>query len=94
MKITLDELNYIAALSKLKFTVEELEHLQTDFSTILDHFKVINDIDFNGLNLNFPKEGSSVLRKDVATVFEDKNALFQNAFKLRETYLEVPKVLD
>lgn len=94
MNITLDELQYIAALSKLKFTVEELENLQHDFTTILDHFHVINDIAFDNLDLSISKEGHSVLRKDIATVFEDKKALFQNAFSLRDTYLEVPKVLD
>jgi aspartyl-tRNA(Asn)/glutamyl-tRNA(Gln) amidotransferase subunit C len=95
MGITRSEVNYIAKLSKLKFSDEEAEKLAHEFESILEHFQSIDKFDLDSVTLNSYNPGSqSVVRKDVPQVFEDKKKLFQNAKKMRDTYIEVPKIIE
>ena len=43
MKVTIDEVKYIAQLSKLKFSDEEAEKFAGEFESILDSFKYLSD---------------------------------------------------
>ena len=43
--VSLEEVEYIANLAKLKFSEEEKIKMQEDLSNILDYMKVLNDID-------------------------------------------------
>lgn len=95
MKITKSEVNYMAKLSKLRFSDEESEKLVEEFESILEHFASIDKFDLDSVNLNsFNPDSQSVVRKDVPLVFEDKKKLFQNAKKMRGTYIEVPKIIE
>ena len=94
MKIKLDEVDYIAKLAKLKFTEEETERLAKEFDQILTHFDNISSESLDGIELGIKQTGESVLRKDEMKVFEDKKALFQNVKVKRDSYIEIPKILD
>jgi aspartyl-tRNA(Asn)/glutamyl-tRNA(Gln) amidotransferase subunit C len=93
--ISIDDVKYIAKLAKLKFTDEEAEKMSKDFEGILEHFKSIDKFDLSAVDLNKYKDGlESVIRKDEVEVYEDKEKLFQNAKTKRETYVEVPKIIE
>lgn len=93
--ISIDDVKYIAKLAKLKFTDEEAEKMSKDFEGILAHFKSIDKFDLSAVDLNKYKDGlESVIRKDEVEVYEDKEKLFQNAKTKRETYVEVPKIIE
>jgi aspartyl/glutamyl-tRNA(Asn/Gln) amidotransferase, C subunit len=93
--ISIDDVKYIAKLAKLKFTDEEAEKMSKDFEGILEHFKSIDKFDLSAVDLNKYKDGlESVIRKDEVEVYEDKGKLFQNAKTKRETYVEVPKIIE
>lgn len=95
MKITIDEVNYIAKLSKLSFSEEEAAQFAQQFENILDHFHTMDQMDLDGVDLHEFAEGAkSVVRADEVAVFEDKKKLFQNVKQMRDTYIQVPKIIE
>lgn len=95
MNITVDEVKYIAKLAKLKFNQEEAEKLAREFENILDHFNSLDKLNLEDVDLNiFDEFKSSVIRTDSTTVYEDKGKLFSNVKTMRETYIQVPKIIE
>jgi aspartyl-tRNA(Asn)/glutamyl-tRNA(Gln) amidotransferase subunit C len=93
--ISIDDVKYVAKLAKLKVTDEEAEKMSKDFEGILEHFKSIDKFDLSGVDLNKYEDSlESVIREDEVKVYEDKEKLFQNAKTMRETYVEVPKIIE
>ena len=95
MKVSIENVNYIAKLAKLNFTEEQAEKMAKEFESILTHFESIDKFDLSEVHLDKIDEHSkSVLRKDEMTVFEDKIKLFQNVKTMRGTSLQVPKIIE
>jgi aspartyl-tRNA(Asn)/glutamyl-tRNA(Gln) amidotransferase subunit C len=95
MKITAEQVNYIAKLSKLRFNEEQTEKMAKEFEGILTHFESIDKFDLSDIHLDlYSKDLKSVLRKDVMTVFEDKKKLFQNVKSMEGTAILVPKIIE
>jgi aspartyl-tRNA(Asn)/glutamyl-tRNA(Gln) amidotransferase subunit C len=95
MKISREDVAYIAKLAKLHFSEEELARLTGEFESILTHFQSIDRMDLENVDLDkVPGEQRSVVRPDVNTLFDDKKKLFRNAATMRETYIQVPKIIE
>ena len=95
MKITIENVNYIAKLAKLNFTKQEAEKMTKEFESILSHFESIDKFDLSDVSLDIYSENlKSVLRKDEMAVFEDKKKLFQNVKSMRDTSIQVPKIIE
>ncbi|MDP4178179.1 MAG: Asp-tRNA(Asn)/Glu-tRNA(Gln) amidotransferase subunit GatC [Bacillota bacterium] len=95
MKITIEEVNYIAKLAKLSLTEEETKKMAEEFEGILTNFESLNKFDLSDIDLNYKDENlKPLLRKDETSVFEDKKKLFQNVKSLRDNYIEVPKIIE
>jgi aspartyl-tRNA(Asn)/glutamyl-tRNA(Gln) amidotransferase subunit C len=93
--ISIDEVKYIAKLAKLKFTDEEAEKMAKEFEGILGHFESIDKFDLSGVDLNKYEDGlKSFVREDEVKVYEDNEKLFQNVKTMRDTYVEVPKIIE
>ncbi|NMM64837.1 Asp-tRNA(Asn)/Glu-tRNA(Gln) amidotransferase subunit GatC [Clostridium sp. P21] len=93
--ISIDEVKYIAKLAKLKVTDEEAEKMAKEFEGILGHFESIDKFDLSGVDLNKYDEGlRSFVREDEVKVYEDNKKLFQNVKTMRDTYVEVPKIIE
>jgi aspartyl-tRNA(Asn)/glutamyl-tRNA(Gln) amidotransferase subunit C len=93
--VSIDEVKYIAKLAKMEFTDEEAKRMAKEFEAILGHFESIDKFDLSSVDLNKYKEGlKSVIRKDEVTIYEDKEKLFQNVKTKRDTYIEVPKIIE
>ena len=45
MNVTIDEVKYIAKLSKLRFTDEEAAKFASEFEGILENFKYLSELD-------------------------------------------------
>lgn len=93
-KVSIDEVKYIAKLSKLRFTEEEALKMASEFEAILTHFKAIDNMDLSDVDINAFDEVNTEFRKDVPEVFEDKKKLMQNVKSLRGTAIEVPKIIE
>ncbi|MCG8483616.1 MAG: Asp-tRNA(Asn)/Glu-tRNA(Gln) amidotransferase subunit GatC [Clostridia bacterium] len=94
MKISKEEVQYIAKLAKLSFSEEEIDQLSGEFDAILTHFDNLNKVDLENMPVYEFKEKVSVLRKDDMKIFHEKQALFKNVKKMRETYIEIPKIVE
>jgi aspartyl-tRNA(Asn)/glutamyl-tRNA(Gln) amidotransferase subunit C len=95
MKISIDEVNYIAKLAKLRFTEEQSKKLTEEFQSILSHFESIDKFDLSDISLDIYSEDlKPVLRKDETSVFEDKKKLFQNVKSMSDTSIKVPKIIE
>lgn len=93
--ISIDDVKHIAKLAKIRFTDEEAERMAKDFEGILEHFKSIDKFDLSAVDLNKYEDGlKSVIREDEVRVYENKEKLFKNAKTMRETYIEVPKIIE
>ena len=95
MKITREDVAYIAKLAKLRFSDEELVRLTGEFESILTLFQSIDRMDLENVDLDkVPVEQQSVIRPDENIIFEDREKLFKNAGTMRETYIQVPKIIE
>lgn len=94
MKVKIDDVKYIAKLAKLRFTEEEAEKLTLEFESILGHFEAIDNLDLSDIDINEFDEVTTEFRKDEVKVFEDKKKLFQNVKSMRDTSIEIPKVIE
>lgn len=95
MKISVEDVKYIARLAKLTFTEEQAQKMVKEFEGILSHFEAIDKFDLSDVKLDlYSEDMEPVLRKDETTVFEDKKKLFQNVKSMSDTYIKVPKIIE
>ncbi|AOY77622.1 Asp-tRNA(Asn)/Glu-tRNA(Gln) amidotransferase subunit GatC [Clostridium formicaceticum] len=94
MKLTIEEVNYIAKLAKLQFTEEEAQRFAKDFEGVLSHFDNLNKEDLSATDLNNFHERTPVIRKDETQNLHNKKELYQNVKKMREGFIEIPKVIE
>ena len=95
MKISTDDVIYIAKLAKLHLGDEEIERLTGEFESILTYFQSIDRIDLENVDLNKAPDAKqqSVVRADENIFFMDSDKLFRNTKSRRETYIQVPKII-
>lgn len=95
MKITVEDVTYIAKLAKLSFSDEEAQKMVKEFEGILSHFESIDRLDLSDVSTDlYSDEMKSVLRKDEVSVFQDKVKLFKNIKCMSDTYIKVPKIIE
>lgn len=91
MAITKDDVKYIAKLAKLKFDDDEAEVFAGEFENILEQFKTLDKLNLDDVQIERPDV--AVVRKDIAKKCEIKD-LYRNVKKMRETFIEVPKIIE
>lgn len=95
MKVSIEDVNYIAKLAKLSMTPEQVEKMVMEFESILSHFESIDKFDLSDVQLDFHSEGmDAVLREDETSAFENKEKLFKNTKSMSGTYIKVPKIIE
>ena len=78
--VSLEEVEYIANLAKLKFSEEEKIKMREDLSNILDYMKVLNDIDTKDIEVEgMMSTNLNVMRKDENIKFEDSKRILENS---------------
>lgn len=95
MIIKPEEVKYIAKLAKLNLNEAEIYQYTREFDDILEHFAVIASYDVESVDVNVLEEGQKApLRKDHPVLFDDQQKLYQNAKKLKNGLVQVPKILE
>lgn len=92
--VSIEEVKYIAELSKLKFNEEDTVKMKSELESILDIFNSLEDIDVSSVDMNKGLELNKELREDVVITFDDKEKLMQNVKTLRDGAIEVPKIIE
>ena len=94
MKVSKEEILYIANLANLKIKDEEIEEYIKNLQDILNFANIVNRAPTEGLDTaNGAIDNSNVFRKDEIKVFEDNKALLQNAPEQEDNMFKIPKVI-
>lgn len=91
MVITKEDVKYIAKLAKLQFSEEEAKVFANEFENILEQFRTLDNLDLENVEIERPKV--AVVRKDICKKCEIYD-LYRNSKKMRETSIEVPKIIE
>ena len=98
MKITEDEVRYVAALANLSLTAAEVTKLQADLDGILEHMDKLKEIDTEGLEpmtqVLFEAGETAMLRDDVVIPPIGNQAALANAPQSGAGYFKVPRVIE
>ena len=96
MAVTIEDVEHIAQLAKLKFTGAEKIKLQIELNTVLDYIDKLNELDLENVepleNINESLE--NVLREDITGPSLPRDEVLKNAPAKTENFFKVPKVLD
>ena len=91
MAITKDDVKYIAKLAKLRFDDDEAQVFAGEFENILEQFKTLDKINLDDVEIERPSV--AVVRKDERKKCEIED-LYRNVKVMRDTAIEVPKIIE
>ena len=91
MAITKDDVKYIAKLAKLRFDDDEAQVFAGEFENILEQFKTIDKLNLDDVEIERPSV--AVVRKDERKKCEIED-LYRNVKVMRDTAIEVPKIIE
>lgn len=94
MEISKEEIMHIAKLANLKLKEEEIPEYIKNLQDILNFANIVNKAEVDGLDTSTGTiDNYNVFRKDEVRIFEDNQALMQNAPEQKDNMFSVPKVL-
>jgi aspartyl-tRNA(Asn)/glutamyl-tRNA(Gln) amidotransferase subunit C len=98
VKITEEQVRYVAALADLQLSAAEVARLRTDLDGILEHIDRLNEIDTNGVEpmaqVLYEADESATLRQDMPVEPLGNAAAMANAPQPGAGYYKVPKVIE
>ena len=95
MQISKEEILRIADLSDLNIKDEEVDEYRANLQDILNFAEIVNNAPVDGLTeTTGANDNFNVFRKDEIKVFEDMDALLQNAPEEERNMFKIPKVIN
>lgn len=98
MKITEQEVRYVAGLANLQLADAEVQKLRTDLDGILEHIGKLNELDTTGVppmaQVLFGAGDTSTLRADEERTPLSNETALANAAQSGAGYFKVPKVIE
>ena len=94
MIISKDEILHIANLADLNIKDDEIDEYAKNLQDILNFVNILNKVDTENVEESIGVvNNTNVFRKDEIKVFEDKDALLQNAPDQENNMFKIPKVI-
>ena len=94
MKISKEEILHIAKLADLELEENEIEKYMLHLQDILNFANIVNNAPVDNWDITIgANEKKNVFRKDEIKIFEDNEALLQNAPSKEQNMFKIPKVL-
>ena len=94
MKISKEEILHIANLADLEIEDSEIEEYALNLQEILNFANIVNNAPVEGLDITIgANQNKNIFRKDQINIFEDNEALLQNAPSKELNMFKIPKVL-
>ena len=94
MKVSREEILHIANLAQLELKEEEIDTYILHLQDILNFANIVNNAPVDGLDVTIgTNNAKNKFRKDEIKVFEDRDALLQNAPEKESEMFKIPKVL-
>ena len=95
MNIKKEDIEHIAKLSMLNLSETEIEKYRASMEEIVGFANKINELDTDGIEESaFASNMCNVFRKDEVKVFENHDALLENAPEQERGMFKIPKVIQ
>ncbi len=98
MKITEQEVRYVADLAHLSLSGEEIGRLRADLDQILEHIDKLNELDTGGVEpmaqVLYEAEETATLREDLERPTLSSQAALSNAPVSGAGHFKVPLVIE
>ena len=98
MKLTEQEVRYVAELANLYLTDEEVHKFRHDLEDVLTHVEALNEMDTAGVEpmaqVLYDAEETATLREDREGATLGTQAALENAAISGSGYFKVPKVIE
>jgi aspartyl-tRNA(Asn)/glutamyl-tRNA(Gln) amidotransferase subunit C len=98
VKITEQEVRYVADLANLKLTDQEIVRLSKDLDEILTHMDTLNELDTSNVEpmaqVLYDADETATLRQDRERPTLDNETALANAPLAGAGYYKVPKVIE
>ena len=95
MEVSKEEILHIAKLARIKLKEEEIPEYIKNLQDILNFANIVNEAPIDGLDTAIGAiDNYNVFRKDEIKVFEDNEALLQNAPSKEQNMFKIPKVIN
>ncbi len=98
MKITTDEVRYVADLANLRLSDDEVFRMAAELDEILAHIDTLNELDTSGVEamaqVLFDADPAATLREDVERPGLGNEAALANAPLAGAGCFKVPKVIE
>ena len=95
MKVSREELLHIAKLANLNLKEEEIDTYLIHLQDILNFANIVSNAPVDGLNEAIGANDTyNVFRKDEVKIFENNEALLQNAPEKERNMFKIPKVIQ
>ena len=95
MKVSKEEILHIANLADLEIKENEVEEYLLNLQDILNFANIVNEAPVENLDITIgANEAKNVFRKDEIKIFEDREALLQNAASKEQNMFKIPKVIN
>ena len=93
--VSKEKLLHIANLANLNIKDEEIESYLTNLQDILNFTEIVNNANTEELEETIGENDKyNVFRKDEEKIFEDNQALLQNAKEQERNMFKIPKVIN
>ena len=95
MQVSKDELLHIANLADITISEDEINQYLINLEEILNFAEVVNKAPIEGLEITIgANERKNIFRKDEVKIFEDNQALLENAISKEQNMFKIPKVIN
>lgn len=95
MKVSKEEILHIANLANLNLEENEVDNYLENLDEILNFAETVNNAPVYDLDITIAaNEAKNVFRKDEVKIFEDNEALLQNAPEQEQHMFKIPKVIN
>ena len=95
MQVSKEEILHIAKLANLELQENEIHKYIDNLQDILNFAEVVNNANTDDLDITIgATELKNVFRKDEVKIFEDNEALLQNAPSKDQNMFKIPKVIN
>jgi aspartyl-tRNA(Asn)/glutamyl-tRNA(Gln) amidotransferase subunit C len=94
-RLSLDEVEHVALLARLRLTEDEKSRLTEDLNVILEHFEILQRLDTEGVPpMTRAMALKNVFREDVVRPSLPREEFLREAPEARDEFFVVPRVVD
>jgi aspartyl-tRNA(Asn)/glutamyl-tRNA(Gln) amidotransferase subunit C len=98
LKLSEEEVRYVAALANLRLSEEEVHRMSHDLGQVLTHIEQLNELDTQGIDpmtqVLFEEDETASLREDIPRSTLTTGDALRNAPQSGAGYFKVPKVIE